>query len=395
MTPDLQTETNPTQIPATPKPEHLQQILTTHQRLTQVQKDFEDAIDSFAANQSVFARSAAYWAKIPLWILVSSGLAVFVPLIILSMALQLTVLLTLSIFALLAYAGGSYLLFDYNRHSIQSTNKFKIILANFSDLLVNLIDLIDALHKQFKTEVEQLALENTNLTNNVSRLDGEINKLTGQIATLNTTEGELCAVRDGLKKTMDELRATSGAQSEVLQQTQAQLNKVQQQYEQNHKTLSERIEALETLRSKLETDLNIAKNLAHTLSDTVTVFTGTLRFNEEQRTLFLEKLHTFIDDEQLQFDQITQRMLETQQNLTSTLEETRSSNNHYTQMIEYQDSVIQKLEQVTEKLVVSSTPIIDNSISALKHCGVFSGSAASAQTDNECPSTETMPLQAY
>ncbi|EHL30548.1 hypothetical protein [Legionella drancourtii] len=394
MTPDLQTETNPTQ----PKPEHLQQIITTHQHLTQIQKDLEDAIDSFAANQSVLARIAAYWAKIPLWVQVSSGLAVLIPLIVLSITLQLAALLTLSIFALLAYTVGSYLLFDYHQNSTQSTNKFKTIIVNFSDLLVNLIDLIDALHAQFKTEVDQLAVENMNLTNNVSRLNSEINQLTGKIATLNTTEGELRVVRDGLNKTLEELKGTSGAQSVVLQQTQAQLNEVQQKYEQNHSTLSERIEELETLRSKLETDLKIAKNLANTLSDTVTVFTGTLRFNEEQRTLFLAKLHTFIDDEKLQFDQITQRMLETQKNLTSTLEETRSSNNHYAQMIEYQDSLIKKLEKVseiTDKLIVPKAQGIDNSITALKHCGVFSGSAASAQASNELLFPETRVLQVH
>lgn len=395
MTTKIPTETNPTQTAVPAEPERLQKIKTTHQQLTQLQKDFQDAIDSFAENPSALARLSTYWAKIPLWQKISSGLAVFVPLILLSITLHLAVLFALSLFATLVYSVGSYLLTDNHQHSEHSTSQFKTIISNFSNLLANLIDLIDALHEQFKAEIEKLAEQNTNLTNNVSRLDGEITQLTNQIAVLSTTEKELRAVSDGLNQTLNDLRSTSETQSALHQQTLAQLNEVQLQYEQNHKLLSDRIDELETLRDELESDLKTAKQVGHTLSDTLANFTGVLKLNKTQNEFFLEKLHAFIDEEKPRFEQITTMMEETQKKLSGTADKMEVCVETHEHMLQYQESIIQKLEKIADDNARERKHFSDNTLDAILNMGVFSGSTVPKQADNEVLHTGTTLLQVH
>lgn len=395
MTTELPTETNPTQTPVTSDPERMQKIKTTHQQLAQLQKDFQEAIDAFAANPSALARLSSYWAKIPLWLQVSSGLAVFVPLILLSITFHLAILFALSFFATVIYSIGSYLLTDNYQRSEQSTTQFKILISNFSNLLVNLIDLVDALHAQFKEEIEKLAAQNTNLTDNVSRLDAEITELSKQISVLSTTEKELRAVSDGLNQTLNDLRSSSEAQSALLQQTLTQLNDVQLQYEDNHKILSARIDELETLRGELENDLKTAKNVAHTLGDTLANFTGVLKLNKTQNELFLESMRTFIDAKKPRFEQITVMMEQTQKKLTRTADKFGICVDKHEHMLHEQESIIQKLEKIAEDKMGDKMQFSDNTLDALLNIGMFSGSTVSTQADNEVPHLGTIPLQVH
>jgi DNA repair exonuclease SbcCD ATPase subunit len=370
------TQTHPSDIHSEPsnKDKKFEHIKTTHEHLMTLQKALDEALDAFAKEKSLFSKLATYWSKTPLWIRIGAGFALIVPLLVISLFTQLAVLLTISFFVSFIYIASSILLSNHHQQSSVHIEKFKEIVKNLTILQVSLIELINELHEQLKQEINQLASENITLTDNVSQLNQEIINLSSSIEQLMQIKQQLKKTVTGLEETAEQLKSATGEQSELFVTTNAQLEMVRKEYENNQTQLSEHIRQIEHLKSKMEADRLKAQNTIQALNKTVSTLSSMLTLNGEQRILFNKKLTEFLANKEQQFDQIAEALSQTTTKLATTTEHIKGSSHVFVDLIQIQSQLINQLEEMVifpEEPVKDEPSIPGLSTKALKTLGVF------------------------
>lgn len=204
-----------------------EQIKATQERLIELQQLLDEALDAFARDHSQLTQMATYWGNQPLWWRVGLGVTVIVPLLLISILMQFTVLLTISLFISAIYVVGDNLLTSHHHHALLNTEQFKSIVKTLNTLQTSLIELTAELHEQLKQEIEKINTENTRLTDNVSRIEEERFTLSLTIERLKITGEQQHKLVHDLETQAEQLRTAFEAQSELHEQTLAQLESTQ------------------------------------------------------------------------------------------------------------------------------------------------------------------------
>lgn len=337
-----------------------QEAASIQSRLDKLQRELEAALDAFAVNNSFLTRAAAYWSEQPLWLQIGIGILLALLLVAINSVIHATVLLTLSVVALIAYSLGGFLLSDHHTQTTQNTSKFKEIMRNKMILLRNLVILLNNLCSQVATETERLNLANNEFKENISCLSRQAEKFVQQVSELSGINIDLYANLQAHDEGMENIEKIASAQSvqfaimqQQLNQVIQQLNQEKQQWRHNQQQLTEQIEILKETQLAMAAQLEESSQTTLILQQCITSLSDTSSTSEENKQEFAQKLRETLEENKKNMSQILQHYAHqgtafgsTHKNLQTSGEELNSLNQQYTQVLIKFENVIQQVETV-------------------------------------------------
>lgn len=326
--------------------EQFEHIVITQNKIQQIKADLTRLIHAMNQNPSLFSRAASFWNEIPLWQKITAGVVFTAPLMIIGIMANLAALITLSIVTAIVYT-VSHILFE--NHQNQNTNNTEHLNAGISslvDLLDTVISTLDFLGKQLAVEINTLQKENERLTENIEQFCEQIKTLTLNINNLTDTEKKLRETQIDLELTATTLKDSNNAQSQLLEITQKEIDKVVHEYKENQSQLSDKIKELDEVKLKMSKELDQAQSLSLVLRSTVDALAQTVIADEEQRTSFQLRLNEFLTNKEKSFDQVAERICEAERKLSVVTKQLEQSNQRYRQLLDRQEQQIIRLEQI-------------------------------------------------
>ncbi|HDS3834620.1 TPA: hypothetical protein QHW08_002697 [Legionella pneumophila] len=294
-------------------------------------------------NPSWLSRAASFWNEIPLWQKITAGAVLTIPLLMIGIMANLAALITLSIVTGIIYAASHILL---ENHQNQNTKQLNAGISSLVDLLDTVISTLDLLREQLAIEIDALQKENVRLTQNVDQFFEQINTLKSEISTLNDTEKALRATQIELELTAKTLKGSIEEQSQVLENTQKELEQVVLAYKDNQNQLSDKIKELDEVKVTMSKEVDQAQTLSLVLRSTVDALSKTVIADEEQRTSFQLRLNDFLTNKEKSFDQVAERICEAERKLSVVTKQLEESNQRYRKLLDRQEQQIIRLEQI-------------------------------------------------
>ncbi|CAM4487251.1 MAG: hypothetical protein LEGION0403_FIIPPAGN_00374 [Legionella sp.] len=338
-----------TNSPSAAQEQKLQVINSNHKRLMELQKSLDEALDAFGRDASTLTQIATYWGQKPIWQRVGIGITVIVPLLALSIILQFAVLFTITFFVSTMFIGGDVLLTSHHQLLSRNTQKFKDIVSSLNSLQVSLIELTEELHEQFKQEVEALSNENLNLTDNVALLNQECLTLSSIIEQLRINEHRLKNLVITLESSVEQLKQSAEIQSDLYEQTFAQLETVRHEYEQNKIQLAEHIQKVTQVQAEVEADRTKTQKTIQILTKSVSSLSKVLTLGEEQRAAFEKNLTSYLDDNSQKFERVLEVLSQTSTQTAATTERFTDSTNDFRSLLNEQKRLFDKIETLVEQ----------------------------------------------
>lgn len=333
----------------TTQEQKLQVLNSNHKRLMELQKSLDEALDAFGRDVSTITQMATYWGQKPIWQRAGIGIAVIVPLLALSIILQFAVLFTISFFVSTIFITGDVLLTSHHEVLSRNIQKFKDIVNSLNSLQVSLIELTEELHEQFRQEIETLSGENLNLTNHVALLNHECLTLASTIEQLRANEHRLTHSVTTLESSVEQLKHAADTQSELYEQTCAQLEDLRSEYEHNKNQLAEHIQRVAQIQEELEADRTKAQKTIQILTKSVSSLSKVLTLGEEQRAVFEKNLTSYLDDNSRKFEQFLDVLSHTSTQTVTTTERLTDSTNDFRNLLNEQKRLFDKIETLVEQ----------------------------------------------
>ncbi|HHT9953137.1 TPA: Dot/Icm T4SS effector LegC7/YlfA [Legionella pneumophila] len=324
----------------------LAQIVDTQKQLSQVKESLESIVDSIAENPSLITRAASAWGELPMWQKVTGGLVLTAPTLAVGLFAHIGVLLVIGGVTGLTYTAGAIVLDDHHTCNVNIAKRLKEGLFGLADLLQITIEALDAIRKKFAEEIEKFKNENLRLTDNIDRLGNEVESLSAQVELYMEIEKMLRKDTNEMEQTVKKLQESTTKQTDLLEKNQKELSKIRKEYEKSQLQLAEKIAELHEVRLSLGLEVQKAKTVAKTLEGTVQTLTGTVIADEEQRVSFQKKLDGFLNDKQLSFDQVAERICKAEEELKKVKEELRQSNDRYGELLKRQEQQVERLEKL-------------------------------------------------
>lgn len=340
---------------ATPENEtdSLKKIVHTQKQLSQVKESLGSIVDSIAENPSLFTRAATAWGELPMWQKVTGGIVLTGPTLAVGLFAHIGVLLVIGGVTGIAYTASGIVLDDHHTCNVNIAKRLKEGIFGLADVLQITIEALDAIRKMFAEEIEKFKNENIRLTDNIDRLGNEVESLSTQVELYIETEKILRETKEELEKTAKKLQESATKQTELLEENQKTLSRIRKDYEKSQLQLAEKVVELHEVKVSLGLEVQKAKTVAKTLEGTVQTLTGTVIADEEQRDSFQKKLDGFLNNKQLGFDQVAERICKAEEELRVVKEELKKSNERYEKLLSRQEEQVERLEQLgLHKLVL-------------------------------------------
>ncbi len=236
-----------------------------------------------------------------------------------------------------------------DNHQSQNTDNIEQLNAGISslvDLLDTVITTLELLREQLAIEIDAFQKENTRLTQNVDQFCEQINTLKSEIIELTDTEKKLRATQVDLELTAKTLKGSNDAQSQVLENTQKQLEQVVQAYKDNQNQLSDKIKELDDIKEKMGKEVEQARAVGLVLSGTVETFSNIVIQDKEQRAAFQKRLEDFLNNKEKSFVEVAERICEAERKLSVVTKQLEQSNQRYRKLLDRQEQQIIRLEQM-------------------------------------------------
>ncbi|AGH55399.1 LegC2/C7 family Dot/Icm T4SS effector [Legionella pneumophila] len=326
--------------------ERIENIVTTQNKIQKIKKDLNQLIQAMNNNPSWFSRAASMWYEIPLWQKISAGAMLTIPLLMIGLMANLAALTTLSIVTGIIYAVSHILLENHQNQNSNNTENLNAGISSVVDLMDTVISTLDLLREQLAIEIDAFQKENARLTQNVDQFCKQINTLKSEISELNDTEKELRATQIELELTVITLKGSIEQQSQVLKNTQKELEQVVMAYKDTQNQLAEKIKELYEVKVKMGNEIDQAQSLALVLRGTVETLSKTVIADEEQRTSFQLRLNDFLTNKEKSFDQVAERICEAERQLSVVTKQLGESNQRYRKLLDRQEQQIIRLEQI-------------------------------------------------
>ncbi|HHY0630073.1 TPA: LegC2/C7 family Dot/Icm T4SS effector [Legionella pneumophila] len=301
---------------------------------------------SMSNNPSWLSRAASFWNEIPLWQKITAGAVLTIPLLMIGIMANLAALITLSIVTGIIYAVSHILLENHQNQNTNNTKHLNAGISSLVDLLDTVISTLDILREQLALEIDAFQKENARLTQNVDQFCEQINTLKSEISKLTDTEKALRATQIELELTTKTLKGSIEEQSQVLENTQKELEQVVLAYKDNQNQLSDKIKELDEVKVKMSKEVDQAQTLALVLRSTVEALSKTVIADEEQRTSFQLRLNEFLTNKEKSFDQVAERICEAERKLSVVTKQLEESNQRYRKLLDRQEQQIIRLEQI-------------------------------------------------
>lgn len=340
---------------ATPEIEtdSLNKIVHTQKQLSQVKESLGSIVDSIAENPSLFTRAATAWGELPMWQKVTGGIVLTGPSLAIGLFAHIGVLLVIGGVTGIAYTASGIVLDDHHTCNVNIAKRLKEGIFGLADVLQITIEALDAIRKMFAEEIAKFKNENIRLTENIDRLGNEVESLSMQVELYIETERLLRETKNELEQTAKKLEESATKQTELLEENQKVLSKIRKDYEKSQLQLAEKVIELHEVKVSLGLEVQKAKTVAKTLEGTVQTLTGTVIADEEQRVSFQQKLDGFLNNKQLGFDQVAERICKAEEELRLVKEELKKSNERYEELLSRQEKQVERLEQLgLHKLVL-------------------------------------------
>ncbi|CZP46200.1 LegC2/C7 family Dot/Icm T4SS effector [Legionella pneumophila] len=326
--------------------ERFEKIVTTQNKIQKIKVDLNQLIQSMNNNPSWLSRAASFWNEIPLWQKITAGAVFTIPLLMIGLMANLAALITLSIVTGIIYAASHILLENHQNQNTNNTENLNAGISSLVDLLDTVISTLDILREQLALEIDAFQKENVRLTQNVDQFCEQINTLKSEISKLNDTEKALRATQIELELTAKTLKGSIEEQSQVLENTQKELEQVVLAYKDNQNQLSDKIKELDEVKVKMSKEVDQAQSLSLVLRSTIEALSKTVIADEEQRTSFQLRLNEFLTNKEKSFDQVAERICEAERKLSVVTKQLEESNQRYRKLLDRQEQQIIRLEQI-------------------------------------------------
>ncbi|CZG42024.1 Dot/Icm T4SS effector LegC2/YlfB [Legionella pneumophila serogroup 1] len=366
----------------------LKVLETTQENFDQIKKHIAAVIDSLAKNRSFFGRVAAYWGEMQLWLKITLGIVLVVPTLTLGIAIQVASLIVVSVLTLVTYVGSALLLENHVQKEEHITDRLKEEMIGLADNLGKVIESFEPLRKQIAEQIEYFHKENDRLNLNVTQLSDHIMRLTKQAEQLQKTEQTLRKVREELEKTSETLDEKVQVQTELLQINQEELNRIREEIAKNEIELSEKISELDQVKKEMSVEIEKAETVTQVLKNTVEKLSQTAIADHNHRESFQNKLNDFLSNKEQSFNDVAQRICEAERELCLVKEELNFSNKRYQELLERQEEVVKRLEQ----LQLSRKPTPYSNAKVLGKLGIMATEEKEYPTPVS-PEENTIPTQ--
>ncbi len=326
--------------------ERFEKIVTTQNKIQKIKVDLNQLIQSMNNKPSWLSRAASFWSEIPLWQKITAGAVLTIPLLMIGLMANLAALITLSIVTGIIYAVSHILLENHQNQNTNNTENLNAGISSLVDLLDTVISTLDLLREQLALEIDAFQKENARLTQNVDQFCEQISTLKSEISKLTDTEKALRATQIDLELTAKTLKGSIEEQSQVLENTQKELEQVVLAYKDNQNQLSDKIKELDEVKVKMSKEVDQAQTLSLVLRSTVEALSKTVIADEEQRTSFQLRLNEFLTNKEKSFDQVAERICEAERKLSVVTKQLEESNQRYRKLLDRQEQQIIRLEQI-------------------------------------------------
>ncbi|HHF7380179.1 TPA: LegC2/C7 family Dot/Icm T4SS effector [Legionella anisa] len=326
--------------------ERFEKIITTQNKIQKIKVDLNQLIQSMNNNPSWLSRAASFWNEIPLWQKITAGAVLTIPLLMIGLMANLAALVTLSIVTGIIYAVSHILLENHQNQNTNNTENLNAGISSLVDLLDTVISTLELLREQLAIEIDAFQKENERLTESVQQFCEQINTLKSEISKLSDTEKALRAIQIELELTAKTLKGSIEEQSQVLENTQKELEQVVLAYKDNQNQLSDKIKELDEVKVKMSKEIDQAQSLSLVLRSTVEALSKTVIADEEQRTSFQLRLNEFLTNKEKSFDQVAERICEAERKLSVVTKQLEESNQRYRKLLDRQEQQIIRLEQI-------------------------------------------------
>ena len=326
--------------------ERFEKMVTTQNKIQKIKADLNKLIQSMNNNPSWLSRAASIWHEIPLWQKITAGAVLTIPLLMIGIMANLAALITLSIVTGIVYTVSHILLDNHQSQNTDNIEHLKTGISSLVDLLDSVISTLELLREQLAIEIDAFQKENARLTQNVDQFCEQINTLKSEIIELTDTEKALRATQVDLEQSATTLKGSIDEQSQVLENTQKELEKVVQAYKENQNQLSDKIKELDDIKEKMGKEVEQARAVGLVLSGTVETFSNMVIQDKEQRAAFLKRLEDFLTNKEKSFVEIADRICDAERKLSVVTKQLEESNQRYRKLLDRQEQQIIRLEQI-------------------------------------------------
>ncbi|WP_131781055.1 LegC2/C7 family Dot/Icm T4SS effector [Legionella gresilensis] len=326
--------------------DNLQKIALTQEHLSQIKKNLAEIIDILSRNRSLVTKAADYWGGLPLWQKLVGGAVLTVPTLAAGIAAQLGALLALSGATVAVYTTGSIILDDHHNYNKNITEELKKGIFSLADILAITISALDKIRLELSQELEKFKEQNDKLAGNIGLLNDRLETLSNQVEIFVLTEKLLRGTQEKLEQEAARLRQTAADSEELLKKNELELMQVRKDYEKSREQLNEKVAELAYVRLSMEAEVKKAKDVATTLQTTVKTLSGTVIDDNNKREFFQKKIAMIIDTSEQNALLINNRVQELEKELQEVKEQLEQSNNRYRDLLDRQESQVERLERM-------------------------------------------------
>lgn len=323
----------------------LKELEKNHTNVAEIKNLINLIIDNMAKNQSMLTRAALIWGKVPLWQKIGLGTVLIAPTLILGIALQIYMLITISALTLIAFIPSSIILDNHYQRDEQITDLLKDSMKDLADSLVNVIQTMNHLGIQLAGEIGKLQNENERLSLIITDLSAKVADLTSQAEKLKVTEQELRAIQQSLEQTDQELKLSLEEKTRRHEEIKKELAEVAQAFEKNQEELSQKTLELKQVQLEMGQQLRNIDTVTLSLQRVIETYADQSIKSEEERQLFQSKLNEFVTNREKSFEDVTQRIESRNHELLLAQEQFAQIRQQYQDLLKRQGNEIKRIEQ--------------------------------------------------
>ncbi|STX50599.1 inclusion membrane protein A [Legionella busanensis] len=329
--------------------DNLQKIALTEEHLAQIKENLSKIIDILSRNRSLVTKAADYWGGLSLWQKLVGGAVLTVPTLAAGIAAQLGALLALSGATVAVYTTGSIILDDHHNYNKNITEDLKKGVFSLADILAITISALDNIRVGLSKELEKFKEQNSKLAGNIALLNDKLETLSNQVEVFVFTEKLLRETQEKLEQEAERLRQTAVENEELLKKNELELLQVRKDYDKSRQQLNEKVTELVNVKTSMEIEVKKAKDVSITLQNTVKTLSNAVIDDNNQREVFQKKIATIINDNEQNALLINTRVQELEKELREVKEQLELSNNRYRDLLDRQESQIERLERIGVK----------------------------------------------
>lgn len=326
--------------------QYLERILKTQDNMRRMREGFEAVLASCNDNQSLLSKAAAFWADVSSWYKIGLGVVVIAPFFVLSVLANLSVLLTLSIVAVVVYAASSILLDNHQNNTSLNQAKLNAVASALLGFFEETIGVLHDLSNQISLELDAFTRENAALALRVLDLGRQVEDISGHNKSLLETTTALNETKESLNRTVERLNDDMKRQSALLDAMQSELQTALSLHNEAQESFSREISELNEARVTMGAHNESMQKVITMLKTMVTNLSTALFKRNEDRMKLEAKLEDILSGVMSGLTVATQGFEGSCAHFDETVEETKALNARHSALLDKQERQVTQLEQL-------------------------------------------------